>query len=316
LTAPADQAATDQDDAVELDVRIELGRRSLAADEAARLTSGTVVALEEAADQPVYIYGGGQLIARGQVLVLDSRYCIRITERVVQTAVVVLGVLLAAAPIAALAAADTPWPNTGSGAAWPTDGGEQPAGAERTPDADQSGERGAPAEEPARAAPRVRLPFRIVGRPPSRPVLASAPEESLALAPPKNRAGGGGAGGLASSPGRMLTTVITSLSIVLGLFLLLVCVARRARARGYSTLPPDVLETLGRVPLSGRQEMHLVRVGHKLLLLSVTPTSAETLTEITDPAEIERLSQTCQLRSGGMSEAFREVLSQLRRNPH
>ena len=39
----------------------------------------------------------------------------------------------------------------------------------------------------------------------------------------------------------------------------------------------DVVQVLGRAPLSGKQQMHLVRFGGKLLLLSVTPSGAETL---------------------------------------
>jgi flagellar biogenesis protein FliO len=106
--------------------------------------------------------------------------------------------------------------------------------------------------------------------------------------------------------------VVSSLAVVLGLFGLLIWVSRRTRGLGIATLPGEVVETLGRAPLSGRQEMHLVRVGGKLLLLSVTATSAETLTEITDPVEIDRLAGICrQNQSGHISASFREVLANL-----
>ena len=294
------------DDEHELDVRIELGRTVLAAAEAARLTHGNVVALEAAADQPVCIYGGGRLIARGQVLVLDSRYFVRITERIVHTAVVLLGVVWPMV-LAGTAWAESPRLGSGSASGRLSDSGDAAAASDRF------GESSAVREGSARpAAAAVRLPVRIVSRTVASTARTLAKDEPLPLAPPKRHAAHG-VPGTPAAPGRMLTTVLTSLSVVLGVFLLLVWMARRGRARGRGTLPFDVVETLGRAPLTGRQEMQLVRVGHKLLLLSVTPTSAETLTEITDPDEIDRLSQICQQHSAGsMSDAFREVLSEWR----
>lgn len=115
---------------------------------------------------------------------------------------------------------------------------------------------------------------------------------------------------LPKSPAGAATTVIASLAVVLGLFAIIVWVARRVGPKGNTALPGEVVETLGRAPLSGRQEMHLVRVGNKLLLLSVTPTGAETLTEITDPVEIDRLAGICQqTQSGSITASFREVFS-------
>ena len=104
--------------------------------------------------------------------------------------------------------------------------------------------------------------------------------------------------------------------VVLGLFAIIVWLARRVGPKGNAALPEKVVETLGRAPLSGRQQMHLVRVGNKLLLLAVTPTSAETLTEITDPAEIDRLAGICQQNQpGSITASFREVFSQLGHQP-
>jgi flagellar motor switch/type III secretory pathway protein FliN/flagellar biogenesis protein FliO len=306
--AATDGAAAGGDEH-ELDVRIELGRTVLAAAEAARLTGGNVVALAEAADEPVRIYGDGRLIARGQVLVLDSRYFVRITERIVHAAVVLLGVVWPLV-VAGTAGAESPRSGAGFAAGRLSDTGDTAVPTDRL--GESSAVRAGTAR-PATAA--VRLPVRIV----SRTVAGTArtlakKDEPLPLAPPK-RPAAHEAPGTPAAPGRMLTTVLTSLSVVLGVFLLLVWMARRGRARGRGTLPFDVVETLGRAPLTGRQEMQLVRVGHKLLLLSVTPTSAETLTEITDPGEIDRLSQICQQHSSGsMSDAFREVLSEWRRD--
>lgn len=159
-----------------------------------------------------------------------------------------------------------------------------------------------------------RLPFRIepVAAARSAAVATVGDERPLPLAPPRRTAGHGRTAPVPPSPGRAVTTVLASLGVVLGLFLLLTWFLRRARPQAYGSLPGEVVETLGRAPLNGRQEMHLVRVGNKLLLLSVTATNAETLTEITEPEEIRRLTGICQQHTGGgMSASFREVLAQL-----
>ncbi len=130
---------------------------------------------------------------------------------------------------------------------------------------------------------------------------------TLALSPPTVAVTSAGPGS-----SRAVVTTVTSLAVVVGLFLLVVWVQRRAGASRRGMLPGEVFETLGRVPLNGRQEMHLVRLGNKLLLLAVTAQGAETLTEITDPREIERLSGICRHnRADSISASFREILSQL-----
>jgi flagellar biogenesis protein FliO len=145
---------------------------------------------------------------------------------------------------------------------------------------------------------------------------ASGQSSTSALALPPRKPADMAGRTAATKPGRTVITTLTSLAVVLGLFLLLVWFQRRTSSGGSAVLPGEVVQTLGRVPLNGRQEMHLVRVGNKLLLLAVTASSAETLTEITDPAEIDRLSGIClKNQPGSISASFREILSQLQRQP-
>lgn len=116
-------------------------------------------------------------------------------------------------------------------------------------------------------------------------------------------------GGLASA-----VTVVGSLALVLGLFFVLAWAMRRAAPRGSTILPAEVVEVLGRAPLAGRQQVHLLRCGTKLLLVSVTPTGAETLTEITDSDEVNRLAGLCrQAHPDSATAAFRQVFGQLSR---
>ncbi len=64
------------------DLWIELGRTKLPAHEAQQLGQGQVVSLDTLVDQPVDVAIGGRLVARGEVLVLDGCFCVRITELV------------------------------------------------------------------------------------------------------------------------------------------------------------------------------------------------------------------------------------------
>lgn len=107
-------------------------------------------------------------------------------------------------------------------------------------------------------------------------------------------------------------TTGAALAVVLGLFLLCAGLVRRGAKKSNSLLPEEVVSVLGRVPLAARQFAELVRVGNKLVLLSITQAGAEPLTEITDPAEIDRLVGLCRQRSKGSStEEFDQVFRRL-----
>ena len=109
-----------------------------------------------------------------------------------------------------------------------------------------------------------------------------------------------------------LTTIISSLAIVLGLFLCVAWVSRRGWARRKHLLSKDVVEIMGRAPLTSRQHLHLIKFANKLLLVAVTPDSAKTLTEITDPDEIVRVRSLCeQAQPGSNISSFQEVFSTL-----
>jgi flagellar motor switch protein FliN/FliY len=63
-------------------LRIELGRVRLPWEQVAKLGPGSVVSLEALVDEPVDIVVESQIVARGEVLVLDGCFCIRVTELV------------------------------------------------------------------------------------------------------------------------------------------------------------------------------------------------------------------------------------------
>jgi flagellar motor switch protein FliN len=65
---------------VELDLKIELGRTQMYLEDVLKLRKGAVVPLDKLAGDPVDIYVNGRLIARGEVLVLNDNFCVRVAE--------------------------------------------------------------------------------------------------------------------------------------------------------------------------------------------------------------------------------------------
>src|SRR5690242_17584399 len=65
---------------VDLDLRIELGRTQMYLEDVLKLKRGSVVTLDKLAGDPVDVFVNGRLVARGEVLVLNDNFCIRVTE--------------------------------------------------------------------------------------------------------------------------------------------------------------------------------------------------------------------------------------------
>lgn len=65
---------------VELNVKIELGRSEMSVEEILKLNNGSVVELDKLAGDPVDILVNEQLIAHGEVLVLNDNFCVRVNE--------------------------------------------------------------------------------------------------------------------------------------------------------------------------------------------------------------------------------------------
>ena len=66
----------------ELDVTIELGRAQMDFKEATKLQPGVVVPLDKMAADPVDVLANGRLVARGEVVVIDDKFCVRVVELV------------------------------------------------------------------------------------------------------------------------------------------------------------------------------------------------------------------------------------------
>ncbi len=65
---------------VELNVTLRFGQRQLSLREIMELTSGSVVELDRQVDEPVELLLDGKVIARGEAVIVDGNYGLRVTE--------------------------------------------------------------------------------------------------------------------------------------------------------------------------------------------------------------------------------------------
>jgi flagellar motor switch protein FliN/FliY len=65
---------------VEMQASVELGRARLTLNELLNLRDGAVLELDRAAGEPADLSVNGRLIARGEIVVVDENYALRITE--------------------------------------------------------------------------------------------------------------------------------------------------------------------------------------------------------------------------------------------
>ncbi len=65
---------------VEMEVRVELGKAKLTVKSLLSLASGDVIELDRPANAPVDVLVNGTLVAKGEVVVVDDEFGVRITE--------------------------------------------------------------------------------------------------------------------------------------------------------------------------------------------------------------------------------------------
>jgi flagellar motor switch protein FliN/FliY len=65
---------------VELNVTLRFGQRQLSLREVLELTSGSVVELDRQVDEPVDLFLDGKVVARGEAVIIDGNYGMRITQ--------------------------------------------------------------------------------------------------------------------------------------------------------------------------------------------------------------------------------------------
>lgn len=65
---------------VTLNVKIELGRTRMLVEDVLKLGEGAVVELEKLAGDPVDVFVNERHVARGEILVVNDNFCVRISE--------------------------------------------------------------------------------------------------------------------------------------------------------------------------------------------------------------------------------------------
>jgi flagellar biogenesis protein FliO len=188
---------------------------------------------------------------------------------------------------------------------------------------------------PVEQSPPAPLPVQIQERPlhhdaavvPATQIsetVVEAPKDSRRLAPqsrkdlfPKTDA----ATGLGKLPFDIphidsVGTAGAGLALVVGLFLLCMTLMRRSGPSPTSPLPRDAVAVLGRVPLMPKQFAHLLQVGNKLVLVSISGDRTDTITEITEPEEVDRMLSLCMKGNKQSSSAeFQRMLQQMAKEP-
>ena len=106
-----------------------------------------------------------------------------------------------------------------------------------------------------------------------------------------------------------------SLAIVIGGYLGLVWLLRMINPAASQGIPSEVLEIVGNAPLDSRQNLQLVRLGSKLLLMLQSPDGTQPIGEVTDPAEVEHLVSLCNGKTRSATSAIGSAINRYRSNP-
>lgn len=65
---------------IHLDLSVELGRVKMLVNDLLQLGQGSIIELNKSVGEPLEIYINNKLIARGEVVVVDERFGIRVTD--------------------------------------------------------------------------------------------------------------------------------------------------------------------------------------------------------------------------------------------
>lgn len=100
-------------------------------------------------------------------------------------------------------------------------------------------------------------------------------------------------GGEVKKPEFDLKRMLGSLAIVLGGYFAIVFLSRSFSSTTQPGLPKDVVQVLGRTPLSSKQTLQLVKLGNRLLLLLESAEGIQPLAEVSEPEEVEYIASLC-----------------------
>ena len=111
-------------------------------------------------------------------------------------------------------------------------------------------------------------------------------------------------------------TMFASLFLVITTFLIFALLFKKVSPKGTRPLSKELFENLGRAPLTQKFQLHLLRLGNRLILVSVTPDGVQPITEISDPDEVVQLLGLCRrLDANSSTQNFKKMFNALAEEP-
>ena len=109
-----------------------------------------------------------------------------------------------------------------------------------------------------------------------------------------------------------LVSVGGTLLIVVASFLLLAALLRKVTPQSSRSLPKDAFECLGRYYLTQKHQLQVLRLGNRIVLVSVMSDGVSTLAEITDADEVVTFLGLCRrLDNNSATEMFRKTVASM-----
>ena len=103
-----------------------------------------------------------------------------------------------------------------------------------------------------------------------------------------------------------------SLLIVIAAFFLLAILLRKVSPQSSRALPKEAFECLGRYFLTQKHQLQVLRLGNRIVLVSVMPDGVSTLAEITDPDETVAFLGLCRrLDTNSVTDVFRKTVASM-----
>lgn len=157
---------------------------------------------------------------------------------------------------------------------------------------------------------RLPISFRLVDRDANERSLAKKDQSAAGLPlAPRGQSSTHASSGAPPTAGRAIATVVSSLAVVAGLLVVVTWFARKYHPAPQA-LPKEVFVYLGTTNIAGRQAVHVMRFGDKLLLAAAGPTGLQPLAELTNTDDVQRLTALCRPTSSSpISSTLQRVVA-------
>lgn len=110
--------------------------------------------------------------------------------------------------------------------------------------------------------------------------------------------------------------VFGSLALVLGCFFFFAMLMRKMNPQAAKGLPKEAFEVIGKTQLNQKMQLHLIRIGSRLVMVAVTQDGVQPITEITEPNEVVQILGILKKNDGkGSSAAFNKILDEYANEP-